>query len=87
MLMSDHEFRSPVSVDAAPAGSHCEWCGKPAIYQLMAIGGKHHNEGGRFCSRCGEEFIRAVTDTLSRAITPETDTLVSLSENPVLGLD
>lgn len=72
--MSSNEFRGPVSVDDAPAGSHCEWCGKPAIYQLMAIGGKHHNESGRFCRECGEEFIRAVDDSLNRVMTTATDT-------------
>lgn len=71
--MSDNEFRRPVVVDAAPAGSHCEWCGKPAIYQLVAIGGKHHNEEGRFCRKCGEEFILAVAESLSRVLTAETE--------------
>jgi hypothetical protein len=71
--MLGNEFRSPVAVDAAPAGSHCEWCGKPAIYQLMVIGGKHHNEAGRFCQKCGEEFVRAVAESLSRVLTAETE--------------
>lgn len=67
-FLLDNEFRSPVSVDDAPAGSSCEWCGKPAIFQLMAIGGKHHNKEGRFCRQCGDEFILAVVDSLSRVI-------------------
>lgn len=77
--MSGNEFRRPVSVDDAPVGSQCEWCGKPAIYQLMAIGGKHHNEAGRFCARCGEEFILAVADSLSRVMTTEIATQTHLS--------
>lgn len=71
--MSGNEFRGPVSIDAAPVGSHCEWCGKPAIYQLTVIGGKHHNELGRFCAKCGEEFILAVAELLNRVLTAETE--------------
>ena len=58
--MSYNEFRSPVSVDSAPRGSRCEWCGKPAEVQLTAIGGSSHNESGLFCRACGEDFSRAV---------------------------
>ena len=64
--MLNGDFRNPVSIDDAPAGSHCEWCGKPAIYQLIATGGKFHNEEGRFCAKCGEEFVRTVADSLNR---------------------
>jgi hypothetical protein len=60
--MSNDEFRKPVSVDSAPRGSLCEWCGKPAVVQLTAIGGNAHNEGGLFCRSCGEEFARAVSN-------------------------
>lgn len=66
--MSENEFRRPVSVDFAPAGSVCEWCGQPAVVQLTAIGGKAHNEGGFFCQTCGDEFIRSVAETLNREI-------------------
>ena len=65
--MSNNEFRRPVSVDAAPRGSKCEWCGKPAVVQLTAIGGDAHNESGLFCSPCGEDFKRAITNTPPRA--------------------
>ncbi len=58
--MSYNEFRSPVSIDSAPRGSRCEWCGKPAEVQLTAIGGTSHNESGLFCRSCGEDFSRAV---------------------------
>ena len=58
--MLDNDFRQPISVDFAPQGSLCEWCGKPAVHQLTALGGKHHNEGGLFCRSCGEEFARTV---------------------------
>ena len=64
--MSDNEFRRPISVDAAPRGSLCEWCGKPAELQLTAIGGIAHNEGGLFCRSCGEDFSRAVLKTSSK---------------------
>ena len=64
--MSDNDFRQPISVDFAPQGSLCEWCGKPAVHQLTALGGKHHNEGGFFCRSCGEEFARTVASSLSR---------------------
>jgi hypothetical protein len=70
--MLNNDFRSPVTVDDAPAGSRCEWCGKPAVYQLLATGGKYHNQEGCFCATCGEEFVRAVADSLSRVITAET---------------
>jgi hypothetical protein len=63
-LMSNYDFLQPVSVDFAPHGSVCEWCGKPAEQQLTAIGGTYHNEGGFFCRLCGEEFIRAVVHSL-----------------------
>ena len=60
--MSDNEFRRPVSVDFAPRGSRCEWCGKPAEQELTAIGGNSHNESGLFCHSCGEEFTRAIVN-------------------------
>jgi len=65
--MSNDEFRRPVSVDTAPRGSRCEWCGKPAEVQLTAIGGNSHNEGGLFCRSCGEDFSRAVANSASAA--------------------
>jgi len=63
--MSNHEFRRPVSVDYAPRGSVCEWCGKPAERQLTAIGGRHHNEGGLFCAPCGDDFARVVANAVA----------------------
>ncbi len=63
--MPDNEFRRPVSVDAAPRGSLCEWCRKPAEVQLTAIGGAAHNESGLFCRSCGEDFTRAVINASS----------------------
>ncbi|MEO8973025.1 MAG: hypothetical protein ABI406_15680 [Ktedonobacteraceae bacterium] len=72
--MLDNEFSRPVSVDDTPVGSHCEWCDRPAIYQLLVTGGKHHNEEGRFCARCGEEFIRSVADSLSKVSPIKTGT-------------
>jgi hypothetical protein len=58
--MLNNEFRRPVSVDSAPRGSSCEWCGKPAEHQLIAIGGEYHNESGLFCKPCGEQFSLAI---------------------------
>ncbi len=63
--MTQNEFHRPISVDFAPRGSLCEWCGKPAEQQLTAIGGHYHNESGLFCQSCGEEFTRAVLASLS----------------------
>ncbi len=72
MLTDEYDFRQPVSVDDAPEGSVCEWCGKPAIYQLVALGGIHHNDGGFFCARCSEAFVRAVASSLYREVKTET---------------
>lgn len=60
-----NEFQRPVSVDFAPRGSVCEWCGKPAERQLTAIGGSYHNESGVFCRPCGELFTQGVANALS----------------------
>jgi hypothetical protein len=65
--MANNEFYQAVSIDFAPQGSPCEWCGKPAVQQLTAIGGKYHNEGGFFCLACGEEFTRAVSNSSHNA--------------------
>ena len=65
--MAQNEFMQSVSVDGVPRGSRCEWCGKPAVVQLTAIGGLSHNESGLFCRSCGEEFKRAVINISSMA--------------------
>ncbi|MDQ2906880.1 MAG: hypothetical protein M3Y81_25505 [Chloroflexota bacterium] len=67
--MSKNEFFQPVSVDFAPQGSRCEWCGKPAEQQLTAIGGKSHNDSGLFCRACGEKFTQAIT--VSASVAPQ----------------
>jgi hypothetical protein len=72
--MSNNEFRRPVSIDYAPRGSMCEWCGKPAERQLTAIGGVYHNEGGLFCRSCGDEFTCAVVNALAASATTQVDT-------------
>jgi len=61
-----NEFRRPFSIDFAPRGSLCEWCGKPAEQQLTAIGGIFHNESGLFCRPCGEQFSLVVINSLSK---------------------
>jgi len=58
--MAENEFRRSISTDRAPRGSHCEWCGLPAVSQLTAIGGSSHNDSGTFCRECGEKFARTV---------------------------
>ena len=73
MSINDFDFRQPVTIDVAPAGEICEWCGKPAIHQLTALGGKHHNKGGFFCLRCGEDFVRAIASSVSREVTTEAE--------------
>ncbi len=35
--------RWPISVDGAPEGHLCDWCCKPAVHQLTAIGGIYHS--------------------------------------------
>lgn len=63
--MANNEFHRPVSVDFAPRGSVCEWCGKPAERQLTAIGGSYHNESGLFCQPCGDKFSEVVFNALA----------------------
>ena len=55
-----NEFYRPISVDFAPHGSVCTWCSDPAVQQLTAVGGPHHNESGAFCTTCGEQFTQVV---------------------------
>lgn len=70
--MLDNAFRQPISVDRAAEGHLCDWCDKPAIYHLIAIGGIYHNKGGYFCQGDGEEFARAVAESRNRIITVDT---------------
>ncbi|MFL5658722.1 MAG: hypothetical protein ACJ8CB_31600 [Ktedonobacteraceae bacterium] len=72
-------FDSSIVTDFAPHGSLCEWCGKPAVQQLTAIGGPNHNEGGFFCSSCGEEFARAVAESLRDGAVSEANTIKPVS--------
>jgi len=65
--MPNNEFRQPVSVDSAPRGSRCEWCGAPAEHQLTAIGGSYHNESGLFCHPCGEKFTQNIISAVQSA--------------------
>ena len=69
--MLDNEFGQSVTMDFAPEGSVCEWCGQRAVEQLRVIGGKRHNEGGYFCHACGEKFIQTVADPKSRVASVE----------------
>jgi hypothetical protein len=72
MLTVENEFRQPVSIDFAPAGSVCEWCGKPAMHALTVVGGIDQNDSGYFCGSCSKEFIRAVASDLLREVSAET---------------
>jgi hypothetical protein len=69
--MFENEFRRPVSIDIAPEGRVCELCGKPAVYQITAIGGKHHNEQGLFCTACSVQYTCAMAESLTRVVTEE----------------
>jgi hypothetical protein len=71
--MSINEFRRPVSVDSAPRGSRCEWCGQPAEQQLTAIGGIYHNDSGLFCRPCGEQFSLAVVTNSAQMAANDTN--------------
>jgi hypothetical protein len=58
-----NEFYRPISVDLVVHGSLCTWCSSPAVHQLTAIGGPHHNESGAFCNACGEQFTQVVAQS------------------------
>jgi hypothetical protein len=58
--MQYNTFYQPVSRDFVPQGRRCEWCGQPAVQQLTALGGLHHNQSGCFCLACGKAFTRIV---------------------------
>ena len=71
------EFHQPISFDLAPSDSVCLWCGKPAVRQIIAIGGKSHSQRGYFCSSCGicfsEHIVRAFKSThLLHVSSPDT---------------
>ncbi len=76
--MLDYDFRQPVFIDDAPQARFCEWCGKPAVYQLTALGSTHPDKERFFCQVCGEEFTRTVADSLSRVITADTNFSLSV---------
>ncbi len=77
MLDIRDEFRRPVCIDSAPQGKTCEWCGRPAIYQITVTGGIAHNDEGYYCSECARRYIVAVADVLNRIVTAETAVQVS----------
>lgn len=71
MLRIENELRQPLSIDKAPEGSACEWCGKPAVHHFIILGAKCQQESGFFCRACGEAFVCSVASSLSREVTPE----------------
>ena len=71
MLHIENEFRQPLSIDEAPKGSVCQWCGKPAEHQFIVLSGKCQHESCFFCRTCGEAFACAVASSLSREVTTE----------------
>jgi hypothetical protein len=78
--MQYNTFYQPVSRDFVPQGSRCEWCNRPAVQRLTAIGGLHHNQCGCFCLLCGREFICIVSNN-----TASPATLVN--KQPVIGAE
>ena len=60
--MFTNEFYRPYSVDFAPHGSQCEWCGSLAESQITAIGGTMHNQAGFFCCSCAERFCALIVN-------------------------
>ena len=71
MLRIDNEFRQPLSIEQAPQGSFCEWCGKPAEHHFIVLGATSRQESGLFCRACGEAFVCAVASSLYREVSPE----------------
>lgn len=68
MMNVKSEFRQPVSIESAPDGKVCEWCGKPAVQQLTVLGGIGHNDSGYFCESCSEKFILMIASDLQRDV-------------------
>jgi hypothetical protein len=58
--MQYYMFYQRVSRDFVAQGRRCEWCGQPAVQQLTALGGPHHNQSGCFCLSCGKDFMHIV---------------------------
>jgi hypothetical protein len=71
MLHIENEFRQPLSIDEAPEGSVCAWCGKPAQHQFIVLGGKCEHESVQFWRTCGAAFVCSIASSLSREVTPE----------------
>jgi hypothetical protein len=71
--MPGNELRQPLSLDSAPRGSVCEWCGQPAVLQITVANAIYDNEPEYFCRLCGQEFARDAADSLDRTITEGVD--------------
>ena len=71
MLNIENEFRQPLSIDQAPEGNFCAWCGKLAEHLFIVLGEKSQHESVLFCRTCGEALVCAVASSLSREVTPE----------------
>ena len=71
MLHIEDELRHPLTIDQAPEGGICEWCGKQAVHSFLVLDEKCQNEKVLFCRACGDAFVCAVASALSREITPE----------------
>ena len=71
MFYLENELRHPLTIDEAPVGSICEWCGKPAKHHITQLDGTNNNESGLFCRTCGEAYVCAVASSLCREVTPE----------------
>lgn len=71
--MLGNDYRQPLSIDSAPRGYVCEWCGQPAALQIAVGGAIYDDEPENFCRLCGEAFARAIADYLDRTITEGVD--------------
>jgi hypothetical protein len=71
MFRIENEFRQPLTIEQAPEGSVCEWCGKPAQHRFVGLGGTSQHESSLFCRPCGEAFVCTVASSLRREVTLE----------------
>jgi len=77
--MQNNMFQQPISHDFVPLGSHCEWCEKEAVEHLTALGGRHHNQSGRFCASCARAFIQQVRNDVASPVALGRNTIQELA--------
>ena len=69
--MAERGCHPAVSRDFSPEGSLCEWCHKPAVARLTAIGGPTHNARGLSCHPCSEAFAQAIAAANRQLYAPQ----------------